>query len=420
MSTLATTTARLQLTCSVITSPEQLEELAPAWQDLLERSSANEPVLSPIWMIGWWRVFGQLDGRQLCVACFHDGGRLAGLAPLLHRRVWYRPGIPFHRLEPLGTGERPEDAVYPEYLNIIAERGLEKEVASTFARALTEGALGRWDELVMPQLDGESVLVPALTASLERAGVVCQQATAGSASYLTLPPSWEEYLQQLPSSRRAYIRQSLRRFERWADSDASYRCATTPAQLAEGKMVLAALHENRWGSGHGKFHSPRFSAFHDGVMTGLLRADALELLWLSVRGEPVAALYNIVWNHKVYFYQSGRKMDVPAGIRPGIVLHAHAIQRAIAAGRREYDFLSGGEHYKGSLALAARPLVHFRAARPSLVELAHRVAERGVGWARCARNGIRAGVSYFRPGRKVEADQGASRSTIQPEPPDRR
>ena len=41
-------------------------------------------------------------------------------------------------------------------------------------------------------------------------------------------------------------------------------------------------------------------------MAWLLEQGALELLWLSVRGEPVAALYGMVWAGKVYAYQCGR------------------------------------------------------------------------------------------------------------------
>ena len=82
-----------------------------------------------------------------------------------------------------------------------------------------------------------------------------------------------------------------------------------------------------------------------------------------MRGEPVAAVYNLIWSNKVYFYQSGRKTDVPPKVRPGVVLLAHAIRGAIEAGRREFDFLAGDSQYKRQMALASRPLVQIRVAR---------------------------------------------------------
>ena len=113
-------------------------------------------------------------------------------------------------------------------------------------------------------------------------------------------------------------------------------------------------------------------------MPAFLKAGALQLLWLTVRDEPIAAIYNILWNGKVYFYQSGRKIDLPSKIRPGLVMQAYALRRAIEAGRREYDFLGGAARYKLQLALASRPLVQFRAVRRALREQARRCADLGV------------------------------------------
>jgi CelD/BcsL family acetyltransferase involved in cellulose biosynthesis len=231
--------------------------------------------------------------------------------------------------------------------------------------------------------------LPVWGEAFRNVGLACVSTATGSASYIPLPASWDDYLQALPSSRRYFVRQSLRRFERWGGNDSQMSLAGDAAGLQEGKRVLAALHQGRWGEQVGLFGRPRFAAFHDRVMPQLLERGALELMWLSVRGEPVAAAYNIVWDNKVHFYQSGRKVDVPSGVRPGIVLHAHAIRRSIEAGRREYDFLGGGEHYKEQMALADRPLVRLRVFPPSLLEQARAVAERGIAWARVLRRRLR-------------------------------
>jgi CelD/BcsL family acetyltransferase involved in cellulose biosynthesis len=111
-------------------------------------------------------------------------------------------------------------------------------------------------------------------------------------------------------------------------------------------------------------------------MPELFRRGALELAELCARGEPVAALYNVVWKDKVYFYQSGRRADLPGKLRPGIVAHALAIRASIEAGRREYDFLAGAARYKMDLALATRPLVEVRVAQKSLREAMREGAKR--------------------------------------------
>jgi CelD/BcsL family acetyltransferase involved in cellulose biosynthesis len=371
--------------CSeVITDFAELEKIAPAWREMLRGSAANGPMLSPAWMLSWWRVFGRRDGRCLAVAAIRDGERLVGLAPLTARRHWHRLGIPFRRLEPLGTGEAEADAVCPDYLCPIAAAGAEAAVATRLADVLVAGALGPWDEMVWPRMDGESARTTLLADALARAGLEVAIDSAGESPYITLPPTWDAYLRSLSSTHRYYVNRSLRDFDRWAGDSWDLRSAASLEELKEGLRILIALHRQRWQAAGqvGAFASPLFRAFHETLLPLLLEEGALELLWLCVRGEPVAALYNIVWDGKVYFYQGGRKMEVPGGVRPGIVLHAHAIRRAIAAGRREYDFLAVGARYKTQLALRSRPLVDLRVARPSLRELARRLAARGINRTR--------------------------------------
>jgi CelD/BcsL family acetyltransferase involved in cellulose biosynthesis len=125
-------------------------------------------------------------------------------------------------------------------------------------------------------------------------------------------------------------------------------------------------------------------------MPALLARGALRLSWILGRGEPLAALYSIAWNGKIHFYQGGRRVDLPAKLRPGIVAHAMAIELAIDERFREYDFLGGDVRYKLQLATASRPLVDLRAARRSRRERLRIAGERAIELARRARAAIRA------------------------------
>jgi CelD/BcsL family acetyltransferase involved in cellulose biosynthesis len=383
--------ADVRLPWSVVTDAGELDRLRPAWADLLARSASNEPMLAPLWLLTWWGVFGNLGGRQLRLVRFADGDRLVGLAPLLRRRHWYRPGIPFRRLEPLGSGEPEADSVCSDYLNVIAERGAEGPVARALAEVLAGGALGTWDELVLPMMDGDGPMPGLLVAAFRDAGLSAETVATGAAPYIPLPSSWEAYVRSLNKKDRYHLLRSLRDFEEWAGGQSTLERATSAAELARGKQVLIDLHRQRWQSADepGTFRTRRFLAFHDAVMAQLLDEGALELLWLTAHGEPVAAHYSIVWNGKGYFYQCGRKMDLPRNIRPGTVLLAHAIRGAIEAGRREFDFLNGEAVYKKQLAVASRPLVRLRVVRRCLVEHARRLAEGGISCARSVRNAAR-------------------------------
>ena len=66
----------MYLRSAVITSVAELEALRPEWEALLARSASDEPMLSPIWLLAWWRTFGGLDGRRLAVVTLREGDRL--------------------------------------------------------------------------------------------------------------------------------------------------------------------------------------------------------------------------------------------------------------------------------------------------------------------------------------------------------
>jgi CelD/BcsL family acetyltransferase involved in cellulose biosynthesis len=298
---------------------------------------------------------------------------------------WYRPGIPFRRLELLGSGENEEDEIASEYIGLIAETGREDEVADAAARALESGELGAFDEMVLSRMNGDSASTQALTSALAIHSLAPAPLAEAPAYYISLPETWDEYLALLSSSRRYRLKRALRDFEKWSGGEHEVIRSKEPGDLTKGFQILADLHAERWrASGRGgAFASTRFFAFHERVLPVLLEQNALELIRLEVRGEPVAAVYNIVWDGRVHFYQSGRKMDVPKKIRPGVILHAFAIQTAIDNGRREYDFLAGTARYKEELSTATRPLSSVRATRPALLrEHARRLVRRGAKKAR--------------------------------------
>jgi CelD/BcsL family acetyltransferase involved in cellulose biosynthesis len=378
------------MNASLLTERSAVAAVVPAWRELLADSASNEPTLSPEWLLTWWDVYGTQQGRRLRFLRFDAAGRLVGLAPLLLRRHWYRPGVPFRRLEPLGSGEREADAVCSDYLNVIARKGHEADVARAFAAALRLRTLGGWDELVMPLMAGDGVMPALLAESCREAGFEAELVATTEAPHVPLPATWDAYLAALGRKERYLIKRTLRDFEQWAAGEAVFHRATNPAELEVGKRVLRELHHERWGGSGGTFRSPLFLAFHDRVMRQLLEADALDLLWLTVRGEPIAATYSLRWDGKVHFYQCGRTLTVPKDVRPGGVILYHAIRAAIEGGLREFDFLGGVATYKSQLALASRPLVQLRVNRRCVVESLRKVVER-------AKNRLRPLVRRLRP-----------------------
>ena len=74
----------MSLSCRLLTHFDELQALAPAWQELLNSSASPEPMLAPAWLLTWWQTYGK--DRELRVGLFYDGEQLVGLAPWCRRR----------------------------------------------------------------------------------------------------------------------------------------------------------------------------------------------------------------------------------------------------------------------------------------------------------------------------------------------
>lgn len=365
--------------CAVLRDGDPLGRAADAWRGLLAESDVDGPMLSPAWAASWWEVFGALDGRALRLVLVRDRGRLVGIAPLVARTHWYGGALPFRRLELVGTGEALADEVCSAYVGVIAARGAEPRVAAALADALDRGELGPWDEVLLRGMPAGSAMPRALASAFAARGWDVTLTPEADASVAVLAPTWEAWLASLPSRHRYGIKRALRDFERWSEGTGAVEVVTDEPTRARAMATLAELHEARWrgtAAGHGAFHSPRFRAFHARASTRLLADGALDLSVLSAFGEPVAALYALRWGARVVAYQTGRRTDLPDAVRPGIVMHAHAIRRAIDAGAREYDLLGGASPYKRTFAQTTRALVALRVARVGLREGVRRQALR--------------------------------------------
>jgi CelD/BcsL family acetyltransferase involved in cellulose biosynthesis len=276
------------------------------------------------------------------------------------------------------------DEILSEYLGVVVESGLETTAAEVLSAAVTAGRLGEIDAILLPSLNGDDPMPGALRDAFRSAGWVADLTTTGESPFVPLPATWETYLEKLPSRRRHKVRRAEADLLAWSGQPLRLRVVQSEADLSEGRAILERLHEGRWRTAgqRGVFGSQRFTAFHDIVLPVLLANGALEMAWLEARGEPVAAQYNIVWGTKVYFYQGGRRTDIPRHLRPGFALHAIAIRRAIELGRSEYDFLGGPSAYKLDLALATRSLTTLHARRPGLRLAACRALDRVTGIVR--------------------------------------
>jgi CelD/BcsL family acetyltransferase involved in cellulose biosynthesis len=165
------------------------------------------------------------------------------------------------------------------------------------------------------------------------------------------------YLEVLSRNTRQQIRRSLSLYE--ARGRVELRVAADIDQAQDWYQQLIQLHQKLWQARGkpGAFASPRQRAFHERIIaTGLPRGE-VQLLKVDCGEETIGILYNLCHSGHISYYQSGFRYEDDNRLKPGLVCHALAVQRALVEGYREYDFLAAandGARYKQSLSNASR------------------------------------------------------------------
>jgi CelD/BcsL family acetyltransferase involved in cellulose biosynthesis len=334
-----------------VTRLATLSELA-CIRGLWNQLAAGMPLRSWEWLESWWRYYGgEADQRQrtrelFTLAVFTSEGQLFGLAPWYLERVAGLGRV----VRFLGSGE-----VCTDYTTILCEPGHENQVARaifdwllespSLCDWLTHNEQRPWDVLELTGVDENDIVLNLLARYLGELGHLVYQRPTVNCWRLDLPPTWEDYLQTLSKSHRKQVRRCQRKY---LETGRARLCtARDEVGLERGLDILATLHDRRRRElgERGAFSSRKFFDFHDEVAARLLPLGALGLHWLELDGEPVAAEYHLAGSDTVFAYQSG--ID-PSALEdePGRLITIATIQRAIADGKKHFDFLRGDEPYK--------------------------------------------------------------------------
>ncbi len=276
-------------------------------------------------------------------------GRALGLALFNRRRG---------RLHLAESGRAALDSPFTEHNGPLLAAGAPGEVLTALLQAA-------WQERGVRGL----VLGGVPPAVVEGAGGIAFRMRAQEAPFIDLGRIRSEaagdWLGTLSANTRYQLRRSARHYARQGPLLLE-RAAGLPQALAwfEG---LVALHGESWRrrGQPGAFAEPFALRFHRCLIERAAPRGELDLLRLSAGEAVLGYLYNFRLGGRVYAYQSGLD-HARAGKhgKPGLTLHAMAVERALAEGALVYDFLAGAARYKISLANASQPLLWAEAVAP--------------------------------------------------------
>ncbi|MGI9436122.1 MAG: GNAT family N-acetyltransferase, partial [Geminicoccaceae bacterium] len=321
-----------------------LDHLAAMWRSLEDRSDARF-FLSWPWISCW---LATIDCRpDLLIARRH--GEIVGLGLVLVRLRTRHRVMPVQTLFLHHTGDQDQDIITMEYNDFLLDQRYAREVRRACLRFLLAATAidgRRVGELLLSGID------EALVGEIRTLGRPHHElANAGSAwvDLVGIRRSGQSYQDGLKPSVTRRIRRSMTLYQ------ARGAVKMDIASTVEGALAYfeqaGALHQERWtAKGHpGAFAYPFYVTFHRRLIETAFPLGHVELVRVTVAGEPIGFLYNFLYRNKVYYYFSGFRFEDDNRLKPGLVCHSLSIERHLNSGMDAYDFMAGEQRYKSEL-----------------------------------------------------------------------
>ena len=314
-----------------ITTREELEALAPLWNELLEQSRSNSIFLTWEWISGW--LDAVYPEAPLSVVCVRDtDGRLIALAPFYLSELRLLGTVKYRTLRVIG--DCLSGAEYPD---VIIRRNCEQQATPLIARSIRQR--DTWDCAWIPNISGWTGAVERVESALGAASRYLH-ARDCSFSAIELPRTHNEYLSLLSKSFRSNIKRQESKL--CTKFNVKLLSCESGSELPLYLETLFELHRKRWESAGqtGSFaRKPPMERFYRRFAPEALKRGWLRIHALEVDGIIHAVEYGYVYDASYHMLQSGFDPAGPSGT--GNVLRKWIIQGCIDEGLKFYDFLGG-------------------------------------------------------------------------------
>ncbi len=181
----------------------------------------------------------------------------------------------------------------------------------------------------------------------------------GVAPFLALPPTWQGYLDVLPSKLRHELRRKAKKLEAEAGP---FGIVTATPDTVDGLLDrFVELHRMSEGP-KGVFMQPGMEIFFRRLAEAFAPSGIFRLTFIEVGGQLAAGTIGFEFGGTFFLYNSA--FDRTWGsLAPGMVLVGEDIRLAIDAGCEAFDLLKGDYRYKyrfGAVPRAVRRLTATR------------------------------------------------------------
>jgi CelD/BcsL family acetyltransferase involved in cellulose biosynthesis len=311
------------------------------WSALVDADPAGTFFHTPEYLKLYWEEFGERPEHLLLAFAEDDDGAQVG-------------AVAFERIDDtirfLGGTE------VTDYLGPVGRADVREAIAKELWGALTDR--GDWSRADLRGLAEDHAWLQLLRDAAHAQDLTVEETEDqnGVAPFLMLAPSWDAYLEGLPSKLRHEIKRKARKLE---DETGPYRIVTaTEATLIPFLDRFVELHRLSEGP-KGVFMQPGMEIFFRRLGEAFLPRGVFRLTFIEVAGVKAAGTIGFRFGGTFSLYNSAFDRALQQ-LGPGMVLVAEDIRMAIAEGCTAFDLLKGDYAYKyrfGAVPRAIRRLV---------------------------------------------------------------
>ncbi|MFT7304759.1 MAG: CelD/BcsL family acetyltransferase involved in cellulose biosynthesis [Candidatus Azotimanducaceae bacterium] len=311
---------------------EAMHDMKVSWSTLLDQSSPRVVFATYEWAESWLRV--NLEVEPLIFVAT-QGEEVVGFAPLYVEKHRLAKFVPVRVLRVLGDTESAA-----EYLHPVIARKNAAEVINAIFKFLTKEF--QWDLLWLPAQFAADRTSFGLNSALESSQLgVLRRASLFSNVAL------EKDIERLALRRSKSTRQMLRRTaKQYQDVKLTYHRVANSEDVLPRFEQLQRLHGQRWqkvGQVGAFKRRPKLKSFLTTFLPESYEQGWLNLCWLCVDGEPVAAQLGFEFDQTYLLIQEG--FD-PGYEGTGNLLREWVMEQAVLGGLHHYDFLGGYSEHK--------------------------------------------------------------------------
>jgi CelD/BcsL family acetyltransferase involved in cellulose biosynthesis len=236
------------------------------------------------------------------------------------------------------TGLDPWDRLHVEHNGLLFRPGAASVLPAALAAVAVRG------RVVLSGIDDVHLAAASAAGDVDLRNTHFAPAVALSA----LPDTGAPYLASLSANARAQIRRATRLF----GDTLRLEQAATPAQALAFFDRMVALHQASWQARGqpGAFADEPIRIFHRRLIEAGFSSGEVRLLRGGTLDRELGYLYEFRHGGRVLSYQTGFAAELDGRLKPGLVCHLLAIEKARQEGEAVYDFLAGAQRYKLTLA----------------------------------------------------------------------